>query len=83
MRQTTHRDHISSETTSDGEDNELYVEPCYFWVRPNMINKVSSLDTNTTCDAYANHTLTGESRAWQLGILSRPDYLGQGISSPL
>ncbi len=72
-----------SEETAGGEENLFFVNPTYFWVRPNMINKVSSLDTNTTCDAYANHTLTGESRVWQLGILSKPDYLGEGITSPL
>jgi hypothetical protein len=72
-----------SKETAGGEVNFLYTEPCYFWVRPEVINQVSSLDTNTTCDAYANHTLKGESRAWQMGILSAPDYIGEGIESPL
>ena len=68
---------------SDGNDNPLYIEPLYFWVRPEMTNLVNSAEGNNSCNAYANHTLKGESRVWQLGIASRPDYYAQGKKSPL
>lgn len=68
---------------SDGNDNPFYVEPLYFWVRPTMTNEVNSTEGNTTCNAYINHTLKGESRVFQLGIASRPDYYAVGRTSPL
>ncbi len=68
---------------SDGNDNPYYVEPLYFWVRPSMTNEANSVEGNSTCNAYLNHTLKGESRVWQLGIASRPDYYAMGRVSPL
>ena len=70
-----------SPTTESGEENPFYVEPCYFWIRPNL-TKIVNAEAENTCDAYSNHTLRGESRAWQLGIASRPDYLAQNVMSP-
>jgi hypothetical protein len=68
---------------SDGNVNPNYIEPCYFWVRPTLTNEINSVEGNNTCNAYLNHTLKGESRVWQLGIASRPDYYAMGRTSPL
>lgn len=68
---------------TDGNDNPYYVEPLYFWVRPSMTKEANSVEGNNTCNAYLNHTLKGESRVWQLGIASRPDYYAMGRTSPL
>ena len=70
-------------TLPNGKPNPYYVEPCFFWVRPELTKIVSSVTGKNICDAYANHTLKGESRAWQLGIVSKPDYMAIGRSSPL
>ncbi len=70
-------------TQSDGSPNPYFVDPCYFWVRPELTKIVSSQSGKNICDAYANHTQMGESRVWQLGIISQPDFMAIGRTSPL
>jgi hypothetical protein len=70
-------------TLSDGTPNPFYTEPCYFWVKPELTKIVSSESGRNICDAYGGHTLRGESRVWQLGIGSRPDYMAIQRTSPL